>query len=244
MPYPTIPHAWILFCICFGLMLVAMLIMGRQGRNLYTVRRTVRRRFSVMDLEFPESYEEQRKLVQGITRLKAPTEAAHALKALRGQILTDYLLYMPATYGGIFILCYTLSCRGDIGTYGHHFFLALAIAQLVAFLLDAVENLVFLRLIAMRNIPLKDTEADRKRYGSYHRGLQLLELVKWGAATLGAVCGFSALCYYWLQGAFSDGDWIAALVLAAEVMLYGSISSQLAKKDKAAQAKQAKDAVQ
>ncbi len=232
MTYAPIPHAWTLFCVCFGLMLVAMFIMGRQSRHFYSVRRTVRRRFSIMDLEFPVSYEEQRMLVQGIDQLNDSNESKRAISALRWQLITDYLLYMPATYGGIFILCNSLSLRPDIGTLGHYFFATLALGQVLAFLLDAIENAVFLRIIAQRALPLKNTPADKKRYAGYHRWLQALEYIKFGLAMLGAVCGFSALSYYWLQGAYSGNDWIAVLVLPAEVMLYGFVNGLAAKSDK------------
>ncbi len=243
MPYSSIPHVWILFCACFGAMLIAMYMMGRQSRHLYTVVRKVRRRFSMMDLEFPLSYEEQRELVHGITNLTDDKEKTSSIKSLYQQILTDYLLYMPATYGGIFVLCYTLSCRTDMSIQGQCFFSVLAFVQILAFLLDAVENVVFLHTISLRYAPLKKTDADKRRYHRYHVWLRILECVKWGSALLGAACGFSMLCYYWLHGAYTDCAWITFLVLLGEIVLYGIISGWVARQDDIAQQKAVQAAI-
>lgn len=229
MPDSILVAPRMLFCICFGLMLIAMLIMGRQGRHFYSIRRTVRVRFSILDMEFPSSWRDLLDLLHGTTKL-GPDESERTRKAVRRQLVTDTALYMPATYGLIFLLCFTLGRRSDIWMPLQWLLTALGWAQLLALILDAIENALFWRMTgtkALSQVPQKLSPNEEERYHRNHRRLMVLEGVKWGLALLGVACGLSALLFLFFQGRLDGALWQVFLIILAEILAFLAIKKLL-----------------
>lgn len=134
-------NPWALFCLAFGLMLVATWLMGRQGQRMVTMD-PVRRQVSIMALEFPSDRQEIANIMRGFFRLPADERSA-SVRSLKSQLLTDFLLFMPGAYGGIAIMC--LQVAGKMSEPGYYLFTGLAGAQALCFLLDTVENIYFWR---------------------------------------------------------------------------------------------------
>jgi len=177
----------IIFLICFADAWISTVIMGRQSKAFFTMG-TVRKPFSIFDLEFPASPVSAANLLLGIGLLGE--EAALKVKrALRGQLYVDFL-FMPGVYVGILILC-----RGAALKTGHWpgtFFCALAYLQLLAWLLDITENLILLSLIKR---PRPFSQGQFKAYG-------FMELFKWGLPLIGFACASSTLLYFWITGSY------------------------------------------
>ena len=89
--------SWPLFCVAFGGMLFLTLIMKWQSTRFYT-QDVVLRKFSIMELEMPATQMELVNLIKGLYKLPPATSAA-TVKALKGQLYTDFL-FMPFAYGG------------------------------------------------------------------------------------------------------------------------------------------------
>src|SRR5688572_14736171 len=101
-----IPDSWFWFVIAFGIMLLSSILMGIQGRYFFT-KDVVVRKFSMMDLEFAATPQELTNILNGIYLLPTDTRSSpgtgKVIRALKGQLLIDTFLFMPATYGSIFI---------------------------------------------------------------------------------------------------------------------------------------------
>lgn len=210
-----IHDTWWWFSIAFGIMLLSLLIMSLQGRYFYTLDVIVRK-FSILDLEFAATPQELVKIISGIYKVPAflidnsvRVDTKRIISALKRQIITDFLLYMPATYGGIFLLCMKVATK--MGPVGEWFFSILAWLQLVAFFLDAIENMYLLQKI----------KAVSKPSGLFiHRAYQLLEVFKWGFALTGSVCAISAIFHFWVSGLYSEYSYYYLLVILGEIMLF------------------------
>lgn len=193
-----IPHTWLYFWIALGIAALASWLMGRQARFFFT-KDPLRRKFSILEMEFPAKSFELETLINGIYLL--PNDAAKTIRSLKNQLLLDYLLFVPAAYGGIYILCMHIAAHmaTDLGKF---WFVGLAWAQLISFALDYIENTYFWIIIGRRNIPIPPPDVTKpEAISPSFRMLQLLETFKWGIALVGIVCCISVLAYFWLSGA-------------------------------------------
>ncbi len=205
-----IANGWVLFCISFGLMLATTFIMSRLSRHFYTLDVGVRR-FSIMDIEWPASPIEFRNLVAGMFQLPEP-KRAKAISSFKKHLMIDFL-FMPAVYGSIFLLCMKISLK--MSTFGTGFFAFLAWAQIVAFLLDIIENIFLFKKLK------PDLQAFSK---STYKAMQLLEIIKWGLPLFSVICAFSAVLYFWLNGLYDKQSLTYAVVIFVEIALFMVIS--------------------
>ena len=201
-----IDNPWFYFCIAFAVMLLATWLMGMQGAYLFT-KDPLRRKFSMMEMEFPDNKSDLSYLVRGIYQL--PDEAAKTIKALRIQLLVDYLLFIPATYGGIFILCMATASKLT-STVGIYFFTIVAWGQCLCFALDYIENTYFWIIIGNRDLPVPAGDGTFKL-------MEVLEALKWGFSLVGGIGGFSAIVYFWLSGEYVASSLQFIVVFFAEI---------------------------
>lgn len=187
------------FWVLTGLAVVVLSswLMARQGRYFFT-KDPLKRKFTILEMEFPAKSYELERLINGIYAL--PDEAAKTIRALRKQLLLDYLLFIPAAYGTIFVLCMYVAHNTATG-FGACIFAGLAWAQAIPFLLDYVENTYFWILSGSRNIPIpRPNPLKPEPVPTSFRMMRALEALKWGIALVGAVCCLSAVAYFWLSG--------------------------------------------
>lgn len=195
----TIPHTGLYFGIAFAVMLLATWLMGRQGRFFFT-KDPIKRKFSILEMEFPAKSFDLENLINGIYAL--PGDAVKTIRALKAQFLLDYLLFIPAAYGGVFILCMHLA--GAMQTaMGRYWFIGLAWAQVIAFTLDYIENTYFWIMVGKRDIPIpKPTPFRPVEKSRSFKVMRVLEIIKWGLPLLGFICCLSLLACFWLSGKF------------------------------------------
>ncbi len=214
-----IENSLVLFCITFGVMQLTSLIMKRQEANFCTNDGTVRA-FSIFDLEFAANAKEIVNLISGIFNLP-PAKQHTSVKALKSQLYIDFL-FMPAAYGSIFLLCIKTSDK--LTTHaGKTVFLVLAWMQVLAWLCDIIENIYLLTKISPKP----------KGSGPFAFALyQLNEWFKWGISLTGAVCGISAMLYFWLTGSYSKDSLLYLIIVIAEILVIGIAGKMLSKKAK------------
>ncbi|MCD6012062.1 MAG: hypothetical protein K0Q79_1924 [Flavipsychrobacter sp.] len=194
-----IPNTGLYFCIAFAVMLLATWLMSRQGRHLFT-KDPLRRKFTMLEMEFPAKSYELETLINGIYLL--PDEAPKTIKALKKQLLLDYLLFIPAVYSCIYILCMHIAVelKTEVGRY---WFMGLGWAQIIPFILDYIENTYFWIMINKRNIPVPKPDVTKPEPVSRpFKMMQLLQVFKWGIPLIGAVCSISVVAYFWLSGRY------------------------------------------
>jgi hypothetical protein len=126
-----------------------------------------------MKLEFPTDQTTISNLIHQIRALPGD-EATGVIKALRAQLITDFF-FMPATYGGIFILCMAAACRQTHSIGLHHLLLILAWGQSIALMCDIIENIYLLK-------QSRQPSAFTKILFS---GYKIMETLKWGTSVSG-----------------------------------------------------------
>ncbi len=208
--------AWMLFVIALGVMLLATLIMSALGKHFYT-QDVLLRKFTILDLEFAATGQEIKNIIDGIFALPM-LQSAKVIKSLRWHIFIDFFLFMPAAYGSIFILCMKVSEK--MGTFGQFFFPLLAWLQILAFVLDGIENIYLLS--KLRHDVSMPSKAAHKRF-------QILELTKWSLALFATICSLSALAFFWVSGMYNTNSLSYLIVIAAEIALFFIINSLLPK---------------
>ena len=212
-----IDNGWMLICVTTGLFLFLGLILRLQSRQFCTLDVVVRR-FSIMDLEFPASPRELTNIINGIYQLPS-NRSEKTLRFVKAHLYTDFL-FMPFAYGSIFIACIKVSEK--MYSFGHIVFVALAWLQILAWLLDVVENIYLLNKLKPTAIPSQE---------SVHKAYQTLQVVKWGIALTGAICSLSALLYYWLIGNYATNSLTYLVILVIEVAAV-FVAAKLIKKNK------------
>jgi hypothetical protein len=222
-----IPDTWFWFVTAFGVLLTASIIMSIQSRYFYTMDVVVRK-FSMMDLELASTPQELTNIINGIyllpTNGKSTPRPEKVARSLREQIVIDFILFMPAAYGSIFLLCMKVASVYEDGHIGQIAFSIFAWLQVVAFILDAIENIYLLQKIKPQTKPSSK---------STHKAYQLLEVFKWGIALVAAVCVFSQLLYFWVSGLYSEDTLPYVLIMTIEIgafIVLGVFISKLAKK--------------
>ena len=224
MPFPEpflIPDTWHWFTLAFGIMLIATFFMSLVEKKFYTLDE-VERKFSMIDLEFPATPSELVEVIKNIYLLPEPAPQK-VVKALRIHLLIDYILFMPSVYGGIFILSMKIGTMMS-GYVGQRFFAAFAWLQVLAFILDIIENIYLWRQI--------NRSVTASTIGVFH-ALQFLELLKWGIPLIVFVSSLSSLLYFWLTGQYSKESFSNMGIIALEIFLFylaGLFSSRVKKK--------------
>jgi len=183
-----IPHLWTWLIVCLLVFCFVSYIMSKQA-NLFVSGRTGKK-FSIFDLEFPASRSSLQSLIQSIDLLPNPSlfpEPANVKKAIRSQLWLDFI-FMPAAYGGIFLLC--MAASYCVRNALQNFFIIFAWMQMIAWLFDILENILLFRQIKK---PVVMGTTAFKLY-------QIMELLKWSIASLGLFLSIFALCYCWLMG--------------------------------------------
>lgn len=213
-------NLWIYFCIAFAIMLITMLLMSAQSKFLFT-KDVIVRKFNIMDLEFAATSQEIVNIIQGIYLL--PVEKSKkALNALKNQLYLDFL-FMPAVYGGIFLLCMKVADKMT-SNIGENFFAALAWLQFVPLVLDICENIHLLG---------KVKPGAKASSSQTHKSFRTIVGFKWGISLLAMVCSVAALCYFWLAGRYSVNTLPFLLIVFIELALFvvvGRIVSNRLKK--------------
>lgn len=209
------------FSITFTVMLLAAFIMRWQSQYFYTNIQVVIK-FNILDLQFAASAKKLVSIINGIYELPPPDkksslpESKEVVKALKGYLWVGSLLFMPAAYGSVFLMCmkmaYIMYFSNRAGFQPISFvFSLLAWLQIVAFLLNVVENIYLLR-----KIKPSCTASSRK----VHHAFRNLEAYKWGIALTGATGGVSASLYFWLSGIYSEESVFYLWVLITVALLF------------------------
>lgn len=191
-----IPSPWLLICIAIALILLSAWLMGRQSRFFFT-KDPVRRKFSMLEMEFPARSFDLEALINGIYQL--PDDKAKTVRALKAQLLLDYLLFIPAVYGAVFLLCMSMA-NSFVVPIGRYWFTGLAWAQVIPFVLDYIENTYFWKMISkgLLNIPKPDPFQPEQVSPSF-KTMKYLEIFKWGIPLIAFACWASVEAYFWVS---------------------------------------------
>lgn len=207
---------WPWFCITFGVMQLATLVMSAQGRRFYTNDGTIRK-FSILDLEFAAKGREIVNLIKGIYALPGNT-ARKVIAALKGQLYIDFL-FMVGAYGSIFLLCMETSTKLTTPA-GKSIFQVLAWGQFLAWLCDILENCYLLSKIG---------PSPKEPSAATFRAYSINEWVKWGVSCTGGVCSLFLMLYFWLVGKYSPGSLGYLVVIVAEIIAFQLIGKVIDK---------------
>lgn len=199
------PYKW--FVILVAVAMICSFGMSVCARKFYT-HFGVTRKFSILDIQFVSSKRDFYKIINGIYRLP---EATKILRALRLSLVLDFL-FMPAIYGSVFILCMSVSIKMS-GTNGGIVFALFAWLQLLAWLLDIIENVFVLT-------HLKKVDMDSHFQDSRWRGFKYVVHTKWSIALLGGICSSMVLLCYWLEGLYNPGNLCYLAILAGEMVAF------------------------
>ena len=219
--FVSIPNTWLLFSIAFGIMLLAIYIMGSQSRKLYTMH-VVQRKFTMMDLEFPTTPLEMSKILSGIFKIKDDKIQRASLRALKGQLLIDFFLFMPGVYGGIFVMSMKVATK-MLSKFGHNAFLIFAWVQVLCFILDVIEN---------RYIWIKIRAEIKPSSQTVFNAYKLLEFFKWGLPLVASVSCFSTLLYFWITGHYATSSYKYMVLIGLELVAFIGASLWLRKPSK------------
>lgn len=212
---------WELFSISFGIVLVISFIMLLQSRNFYTFYVT-KRRFSIMELEIPATATELARIIKGLFDLPED-ESKKSIAALKGQLKLDFL-FMPFTYGSIFLLCLRVSEKLQSGIHlGYYVFFAFAILQIIPWVCDIIENIYLLKKIRQGNDVKASTDKQHKAY-------LIMEAFKWGLSLTATVCSISAICYFWLSGNYSVTSFKYLLIILVEIIAFIVVTKKFGSK--------------
>ncbi|KIO77626.1 hypothetical protein TH53_08240 [Pedobacter lusitanus] len=163
--------------------IITSAIMIRQSRNFFYLDGT-KKRFSILNLEFPSSRSSISILIRQIKKLPV-IESKMVFSALRGHLYTDFF-FMPGVYVGVLLLCLTASCESS--GYISDLFKALAWLQPLAWFCDIIENIYLLG-------QLKKPIPASARFFIFYR---LLEITKWGLSFTGFLLAILQLIYHHL----------------------------------------------
>lgn len=178
--YLFIPNIFLWFCCCLLVVIMTSILMNRQSCHFYYFDGS-RKKFSIFNLQFPVSRCYLTQLFRQINQLP-DGEADLVFKKLRGQLYTDFF-FMPGAYLGIGLFCMEVASKyhGLI----HCFLALLAWSQLLAWLLDIIENLYLLSLI-------KNPKIITSFFFICYR---VLEILKWGLSLGGFLSALGFALY-------------------------------------------------
>lgn len=206
------------FCIIFGLMLLLGAFAKLLSKNFYTLHVFVRK-FSILDLEFPDSSLELTTYIKGIFLL--PKElSGRSLRSLKTYLYLDFL-FIPFVYGSLFLLCLLISNKFTF--LGHYIFLILAWLQLIPLICDASKNFFLLKKIR------PDAQVSKQ---VVHKAYLTLEKIKWLLALVAAVFSLSALFYFWVTGKYSVSSFRFIITVIIEIAVFFILRKMFAKGSK------------
>jgi hypothetical protein len=206
------------FCVIFGLMLLLGAFAKLLSKNFYTLHVFVRK-FSILDLEFPDSSLELVTYIKGIFLL--PKELSRrSLRSLKSYLYLDFI-FIPLVYGSLFLLCLLISHKFTF--WGHYIFLILAWLQIIPFICDATKNFFLLKKIR------PDAQVSTN---VIHKAYLALEKVKWLLALVATVFSLSALFYFWVTGKYSTGSFRFLIIIIIEIAVFFILRKMFAKGSK------------
>lgn len=209
---------WVtVFFIIFGLMLLMEAMAKLLSKNFYTLHVFVRK-FSILDLEFPDTSLELFTYLRGIFLLP-PELSQKSLRSLKRFLYLDFI-FIIFLYGSLFVLCTLIS--GKFTYWGYYFFMTLAWLQIASLICDAIKNaylLLRIKKIGQVYATQKFPESSESKTRWYHF-FQVVERMKWLIALLTAVCCISMLFYFWLIGKYSITSTRFAVVLFIEIVAF------------------------
>jgi hypothetical protein len=206
------------FCIIFGVMLLLGAFAKLLSKNFYTLHVFVRK-FSILDLEFPDSSLQLTTYIKGIYLL--PKELAQrSLRSLKTYLYLDFL-FIPLVYGSLFLVCLLISNKFHF--CGHYIFLFLAWLQLIPLICDAGKNFFLLKKIT----PDAKVSTD-----VIHRSYMALEKIKWLLALIATVFSLSSLFYFWVSGKYSAGSFRFMVIIIVEIIVFFILRKLFAKGSK------------
>lgn len=206
------------FCVIFGLMLLLGAFAKLLSKNFYTLHVFVRK-FSILDLEFPDSSLELVTYIKGIFLL--PKELSRrSLRSLKSYLYLDFI-FIPLVYGSLFLLCLLISHKFTF--WGHYIFLILAWLQIIPFICDATKNFFLLKKIR------PDAQVSTN---VIHKAYLALEKIKWLLALVAAVFSLSALFYFWVTGKYSAGSFRFLFIVIIEIAVFFILRKMFAKGSK------------
>ncbi len=209
------PNLATYFCVIFGLMLLLGAFAKLLSKNFYTLHVFVRK-FSILDLEFPDSSLELTTYIRGIFLL--PKELSQrSLRSLKSYLYLDFI-FIPLVYGSLFLLCILISNKFTF--WGHYIFLILAWLQVIPFICDATKNFFLLKKIRP-DAPVSTNVI--------HKAYLALEKIKWLLALVAAVFSLSALFYFWVTGKYSAGSFRSLIIVIIEIAVFFILRKMFAK---------------
>lgn len=203
------------FCVIFGLMLLLGAFAKLLTKNFYTLHVFVRK-FSILDLEFPDSPLELTTYIRGIFLL--PDELSkRSLRSLKSYLYLDFL-FIPLVYGSLFLLCIFISNKFTF--LGHYIFLMLAWLQIIPLICDTTKNFFLLKKIRV------DAQVSKE---VVHKAYLTLEKIKWLLALIAAIFSFSALFYFWVTGKYSVSSFRFIIIVIIELAVFFMLRKIFAK---------------
>jgi hypothetical protein len=209
------PAFWTYFFILFACMLVFSTIMDVLATRFVTVTR-VQRKFTIFDLEFTATPAELADIIKGIDKLGDTAWSARVRKALRLHLLTDFL-FMFCVYPGIAMLC--VKTASKMAGIGEVIFMALAVAQIFAWLFDIIENVYLLN-------KLRKPEISTPRA---HKMYKKVVMTKWAIAITGSICSVFGLLYFWIVGEFSRPSAFVPFIVLAIIIVWLYVNNKAMK---------------
>lgn len=203
------------FCVIFGWMLLLGAFSKLLSKNFYTLHVFVRK-FSILDLEFPDSSLELTTYIRGIFLL--PKELSQkSLRSLKSYLYLDFI-FIPLAYGSLFLLCLLISNK--FTAWGHYIFLILAWLQIIPLICDATKNFFLLEKIRP-DAPVSNEVS--------HKAYVILEKIKWLLALVASVFSLSALFYFWVTGKYSVVSFRFLIIVIVEMTVFFILRKMFAK---------------
>lgn len=204
-----IEHGWMWFCVASGIALLIGLFLQRLSAKLAT-KVGAQRSFTILDLEFPSSPKDIPNTMSGIAALHSEQQQQQVFRALRQGLYLDFL-FMPAAYGSIFLLCMLIAIKCEYQTFGRSLFAVLAWLQVLALVLDVVENLMLLPRARQGAAPMQPY---------VHKAYVSIVWVKWGIAMTGVVTASMMALYFWLNHQYRTESLPYLLLFLVEIVVF------------------------
>ncbi len=198
---------WYFFNLVFGLFLVLAFIMIRQSRRFYT-KDLVVRKFSIMELKLPATPASMNNVISGLYQLDAGRFQT-SMRALKRQLAADFL-FMPLSYGIVFMLCWRVADKIS-SLPAQYFFILLGWLQPLCLLIDLIANVYLWRKLSPNFTPVSNAN---------HRIYLGLQISKWIIFVIASVCSITAIGYFWLVGNYSSAAFYALLIVLAQLIFF------------------------
>ena len=224
----SIPMIWILIFICNLVFILAQHYLKHKKALLFT-KTNVIRRFTLLELYFPEKYDSIVNIFKGINRLPVYPGADNRTivkKTLIRVLLVDCIL-KSAVYLIMFLLCFATSYQ--LNYTGMQMLQLLAYLEILIWMMNMFQNMFliykFIRVFKYN----KPIPSGRKMYLFLH----YLEWCKWIGFGITAAITFGCLGYFWVSGKIKRMHFILlflAILLALFNLLIYKMTFYLYKK--------------